>query len=120
MPRNITTYAGTLHFWNQLIRALAANPEAMPYLNHKRAELEALLAEAHEIVSEQALLAARRQEASKRLEALIAEGRRVTHFLQVGIKENYGNRAEKLVEFGLRPFRGRKIARPEAPVEQAS
>lgn len=101
-------------------RALAANAGEMPHLEAKGTELGSVLAAAHEIVLEQALLNARRQEASKRLEALIKDGQRLSHFLQTGIKEHYGNRAEKLVEFGIRPFRGRKIAKPEGPVEPAA
>ncbi|HEX7185186.1 MAG TPA: hypothetical protein VF756_25395 [Thermoanaerobaculia bacterium] len=38
----------------------------------------------------------------------LAEGRKLATFLRTGVKQHYGNRSEKLAEFDLQPFRGRK------------
>ncbi|HEX9940853.1 MAG TPA: hypothetical protein VGG03_02455 [Thermoanaerobaculia bacterium] len=52
-------------------------------------------------------MTASKQEASKRLRALLVEGQRIASGLRKFLKEHYGLRSEKLAEFGLQPFRGR-------------
>lgn len=47
---------------------------------------------------------------SKRLKVLIDEGQRLATGLRKLLTENYGVRSEKLAEFGMQPFRGRKVA----------
>jgi len=37
-------------------------------------------------------------------------------FLDAGVKQHYGNRAEKLAEFGLQPLRRRPRAQQTEPV----
>jgi hypothetical protein len=56
-----------------------------------------------ELAALQASLAAAKQEASKRIAELMSEGQKLMAFLDSGIKQHYGNRSEKLVEFGLQP-----------------
>ena len=53
--------------------------------------------------------AASKQEASKRIEGLVVSGRRLAAVLKAKVKEHYGARSEKLTEFRLQPFRGRKV-----------
>jgi hypothetical protein len=43
------------------------------------------------------------------------EGRKLATYLRVGVKQNYGNRSEKLVEFGLRPLRTRRKSSATPP-----
>ena len=40
----------------------------------------------------------------------MVQGRKLATYLRVGLKQNYGNRSEKLVEFGLQPLRIRHKA----------
>jgi predicted secreted acid phosphatase len=87
--------------------ALAANAADFPNLEPKRMRLNEVNAEASSLTAEQASLAARKQEVSKRLAVIMKEGNKLVAFVDVCVKEKYGNRAEKLVEFGLQPFRGR-------------
>jgi hypothetical protein len=47
---------------------------------------------------------------------VLTEGSRLTSLLRQALKEHYGIRSEKLDEFGLQPFRGRKAKpAPETP-----
>ncbi len=115
MARN--TYAVTFAEWRRLIKPLSTNNEDTPYLEGHRTRLEALLAQVTEIEAEQAVLTARKQEMSKQLKTLTVEGNRVAAFLKAGIRERFGRTAEKLVEYGLQPFRGKKTAKPEEPEE---
>ena len=115
MARKETTYAGVLGDWQRLLPPLAANASDLPHLEAPRGKLQTLLSEALEISKSQAALTAEKQEASKRLKELIAEGRRLATVLRLAVKEHYGLRSEKVAEFGLQPFRGRK-AKPDTPV----
>jgi predicted component of type VI protein secretion system len=115
MARN--TYPETFAEWRRLVKPLTTNNGDTPHLEGHRTRLEALMTQVEEIEKQQAALAAAKQEASQQLKALIAEGRKVAAFLKAGIRERYGRTAEKLVEYGLQPFRGNKSAKLEKPVE---
>ena len=112
MPRLSNTQGETFDHWRRLLKALLANIAELPHLEAPRAKLEGMTSLALDLVSEQRSLAARRQRTSKKLQELLVEGRRLADFLQTGIREHYGTRSEKLSEFGLQPFRGRKTAKP--------
>ena len=103
------TYSGTLGDLGRLVAALTANAAELPHLEGVRARLEKTVAEAQEMAKQQAALTASKQETSKRLKELLAEGNRMATGVSRLITENYGLRAEKLAEFGLQPFRGRKV-----------
>ena len=113
------TYSGTLGDLGRLVAALTANATELPHLEGVRARLEKTVADAQELAKQQAALTASKQEASKRLKELLAEGNRMATGVSRLITENYGLRAEKLAEFGLQPFRGRKVKKagpePEPP-----
>lgn len=117
MPRRITTQGETFDNWKRLNTALLANIGELPHLESRRARLEMLTTEALDLVKEQRHLAARRQEATRKLKELLVNGRRLAHFLETGIREIFGTRSEKLAEFGIQPFRSRKApaASPDAP-----
>src|SRR4051812_29431901 len=115
-----TSYSGMLGDLVRLSAALTANAAELPHLEGVRARLEKMVAEAQEVAKQQAALTASKQEASKRLKELLAEGNRMATGVSRLITENYGLRAEKLAEFGLQPFRGRKVKsaspEPETPL----
>ena len=111
------SYSGVLGNLGRLTAAMAANAADLPHLDGVRTRLEKLLADAQEAAKQQAALIAGKQEATLRLRTLLVEGQRVATGAQKMLQENYGLRAEKLAEFGLQPFRGRKAKAqpPEAP-----
>jgi hypothetical protein len=114
------TLGETLNGWQDLGTALAANAADLPHLETHRLQLADLLKQAQDLTGQQAALTASKQEASKNLEGVINTGRKVATFLRVGVKQYYGNGAEKLVEFKLRPLRSRSHpadTKPPAPVE---
>lgn len=96
-------------------KALAANSNELPQLEVPMGKLDVLLEEVSNLTAQQASLAASKQEVSKRLVAVLREARFLSTFLDAGIREHYGNRAEKLVEFGLRPFRSQPRIRFVGP-----
>jgi hypothetical protein len=111
------TYAGVLGEWQKLTVPLTANAAELPHLEASRTKLQGLLAEALELTKQQKAFAAGKQEASQRLKVVVTEGQRLATILRLAVKEHFGIRAEKLAEFGLQPFRGRKERKkaPSAP-----
>jgi hypothetical protein len=99
--------------------AMAANAADLPHLEGPRVRLEKVLGDAKGIAQEQAALKASKQESSKRLKELIGEGRRLSTGIVRFLQQHYGNRSEKLAEFGLQPFRGRspRAAKTPPPTE---
>jgi hypothetical protein len=116
-------YGVTFNGWERLAVRLEANAAELAHLEAPRQKLLAMLAQVRELSTQQAALAAGKQETTRRLQALIADGRKLATFLRTGVREHYGNRAEKLIEFDLQPFRGRprvtaeptKAPEPPAP-----
>jgi chromosome segregation ATPase len=102
------SYSGMLGGLARLTTALAANSTELPHLEGIRTRLEKIVSDAHELAQQQAALVASKQASSKQLKALLNEGQRMATSLQKLLQENYGLRAEKLAEFGVQPFRGRK------------
>jgi hypothetical protein len=100
----------------RLLGTLEANAKDLPHLEVPRAKLAARVTRALEINQQQAAFTASKQEASKELKTLVVEGQRLANALRAMLKEHYGIRSEKLAEFGLQPFRGRKAKTPAAQV----
>ena len=108
-------YGVTFNGWERLLASMEANGKDFPQLETYRAQLAAMLKTAREAASHQAAMAASKQEASQLLQSMLVEGRKMATFLRLAVKRQYGDRSEKLVEFGLQPFR----SRPRAAVEVA-
>jgi hypothetical protein len=114
-----TTTSGRLGKLARFSAAMAANGPELAHLEGARLRLESSLAEAQEIAKQQAALTASKQEASRKLKTAVNETERLANGIRKLVTESYGVRAEKLAEFGLQPFRGRKVNR-EAPEPPAS
>ncbi len=114
------TYAGKLGALARFIAALLANAANIPHLDGIRVRIEAILAEAQGVAREQAALTASKQEASQRIRALLTEGERLATAAGKVLQEHYGLRSEKLAEFHLQPFRGRKAKTPPDPITPAA
>ena len=108
-----TTQAGKLGRLARLSTAMAANAADILHLEGPRSRLDKILAEALEVAKQQAALTASKQEATRRLQTLLTDGERVADGIRKFLKEHYGLRAEKLAEYGMQPFRGRR--RKEIP-----
>lgn len=113
MARKLSTQGDFREDWRRLIPPLVANTADMPHLEAPRTQLERIDTEVEDLLARQAALTAEKQEITQRLLALFANARRLAAFLRVGIRQRYGPRSEKLAEFNLLPFRGRKKAKLE-------
>ena len=106
MPQRAITYAEVVTESEQTHAALEANAADFPHMEEFRDRLGKLLGEARDLSKQQSSLTASKQETSKRLQAVVDEIFKLTTFLRTSIKQRYGSRSEKLVEFGMQPFRG--------------
>jgi tryptophanyl-tRNA synthetase len=92
-----------------------ANSAALPHLEMPVAQLEALLAQGLDLTKEQAVFRASKQEKTQQLQTVLTEGTRLATLLRNALKQHYGPTSEKLAEFGLKPFRGRKARQAPEP-----
>ncbi len=96
-------------------KAIAVNKEELAHLEGIRLKVDGALGEMKELTAEQASLTAKKQEVTKRLATSTSEALKLLTFVDAGIREHYGNRAEKLVEFGQQPFRSQPRIRLVGP-----
>lgn len=101
--------------------SMSANVNDLQSYDGSRVRFEALVGQAQTLTQQQGALTASKQEISKQLQEVLTEAQRLATVLRFAIKEYYGPDSEKLVEFGLRPFRGRarKQKEPENPTPEA-
>jgi len=109
--------ANDLREWEEATTAIAANAAELPQAEIPRANLEKLTDELRKLGVEQKLFKRQKQETSRRIAEIHAEGSKLATVLRVLVKQHYGNRSEKLVELGVKPFRGRpkKVAAAAKP-----
>jgi type II secretory pathway component PulM len=107
-----TSRSGQLGELQRLLAALQVNQTEFPHLETQRAQLDALVGQAGDIFQSQAALAASKQEASQKLASLLTDSLRLATVLRFELKQFYGPTSEKLVEFSIQPFRGRKRRNP--------
>jgi hypothetical protein len=109
------TRSGQLGEWQRLLAALLMNQGDLPFLETQRTQFETLVGQAEDYFQSQAALAASKQDASQKLASLVTECQRLATVVRFSLKQFYGPGAEKLVEFGIQPFRGRRKPTPPPP-----
>ena len=114
-----TNKAKKLGTLQRLRDALNANSESLPHLAGSRTQYEAMVIKALELANSQGALSAQKQEASKQLQETLVEAERLGTVLRLAVKQHFGIRAEKLTEFELQPFRGRKKKSTPVPTPPA-
>jgi hypothetical protein len=112
---NETTYSGVLGSLGRLSTALGANAVDLAHLDGARLRLEKIVGDAEGIAQQQAAFTASKQEASKKFRDLLGEGQRLASGMTKFLQQHYGAKSEKLAEFGLQPFRGRKARTAKTP-----
>jgi hypothetical protein len=107
---NETTNAAKLGVLQTFAAAIAANTAELPHLEKSCLQYVEMVGNLQGIAKEQAALVASKQEASKQFRTLLLDCQRLATVLRVAIKQHYGIRSEKLAEYNLQPFRGRKAS----------
>jgi len=113
---NSKSFGEVTNHWEVLASGLKANAADLLHLDGHREQIEAILTQSQGLLAEQKSQTASKQDLTRRIEALLDQGTKIASFLRHGVKEHYGTRSEKLVEFDLLPFRGKPpIVKPPAP-----
>ena len=112
MAARETRNAGILGDLERLSVTMEANKEALPQLEPFRAKLGSIVTQSLEVSKQQAAFTASKQKASKELRQLLTEGKRVADVIRTAVRDHFGPREEKIAEFGVQPFRGRKVKTP--------
>ena len=113
MPR--TSFADVVLDWEKLTAACQANAADLPGLEPILRELQTLLAETQALGKQQDAQKAAVQQTTLEIRERVTRGRLLATRLRDGVKSFYGTRTEKVIEFGVRPFR--KRVRPPKPIE---
>ncbi len=103
-----TRSAGIMGDLQRLSVTMEANKEELPQMEPFRLKLAGIVTQLFEIAKQQAAHKVGKQESSKQLRQLLIEGNRVADVVRTAVKDHFGPREEKIAEFGLQPFRGRK------------
>jgi hypothetical protein len=110
------TKMGKLGGLQRFAAPLAANSAELAHMEASRLRFTEQVTRAEEAAARQAVHTAAKQEASQEFRIAVTEGERLANILRLAVKQHFGIRSEKLAEFGLQPFRGRKTKKTdEAP-----
>jgi hypothetical protein len=110
-----SSYKGKFGDWDKLNTMLVANASELAHLEPLRAQLVASLAQGQAQAAQQAVHTAAKQDSSQQLRSTVVEGDRLANLLRKALQQHYGIRSEKLVEFGVKTFRGRVRAAKPSP-----
>ncbi|HSN86435.1 MAG TPA: hypothetical protein VL025_06735 [Thermoanaerobaculia bacterium] len=116
ISRRFPTVAELLKDGTVLSTAIAEEGSDLPNLQQPRERLDGKLERLRELLNKVDALQAQKQELVQEMHGLQEEAAKLVSFLELGVKQRYGNRSEKLLRFGVKPFRRQRTSRkpPEA------
>jgi UDP-N-acetylglucosamine 2-epimerase len=100
-------YMNTVNGWDKVDAAVTVRREEAPELEALAVPLREMSKRAKGLFAQQAAHTAAKQEVTRELNELITEGNAQVDFIKTGARVRYGKDSEKLVEFGVQPFRTR-------------
>jgi hypothetical protein len=101
-------YMNAVNGWDQMASSLTANNDQVAHLEVGVPKLQMRSQRARSLYAQYAAMRAAKQTIWKELRQVLEEGEAEMRYLREGVKAHYGKRSEKLVEFGVQPFRGIK------------
>ena len=118
MPR--TRISETVGAWAVLAREVTPETTAdSPYLQQAQAKLQGFLDEVGRLQVEQAEYQARKQAATRRINEILEEGRRLASNIRRVLKVEMGVENEELARFGIQPLRRKKRPKKSADAAKA-
>ena len=97
-------YMNTVNGWEKMGTAVNANDPEVAHLVFKVPELQGKGEVLRSLYAQHAALAAARQTITQDMQALIEEGNQIFRSLREALRDYYGKRNPKLVEFGIDPL----------------
>lgn len=111
-------YMNRINGWGQIAAGVTANAAGAEHLAPGADKLQELRTRAIDLSGRQASLTTAKQEATRELRQVLREGDALADFLRTGARAHFGADSEKMIEFGMQPFRGRRV-KPETPEVKA-
>jgi hypothetical protein len=117
MPGIFNKQAELLDVAERLLMGMNANTADLGHLTGSRDKLASMLEQIRDLLLQQSVFTASKQDSSRQLEQLFRNSAKLITVLRKAVAEHYGSENEKVVEFGLQPFRSRRrpVAAPVTP-----
>jgi hypothetical protein len=93
----------------RLSGSMELNKDLLPDLEPFRLKLSGIVTQTFDLSKQQAAMKASKQESSKQLRKFLVDGQRIADVVRTAVRDHFGPDSEKLTEFGVKPFRGRKV-----------
>jgi hypothetical protein len=108
---DVRLYMNKVNGWEKMDTAMTVNDAEVAHLGFKLPALRDKAKQMRVLYAEHAALAASRQALTQKMQTLIDDGDQIFRMLREAVKDHYGKRNEKLVEFGVDPVRTATIQR---------
>lgn len=108
---DVRLYMNKVNGWAKMDAAMTANDTEVAHLGFRLPDLRDRSQRMRSLYARHAALAAERQAITREMQNLIDEGDQIFRMLREAVKDHYGKRNEKLVEFGVEPLRTSTIQR---------
>lgn len=108
---DVRLYMNKVNGWEKMDTAMTANDTEVAHLKFKLPVLRDNSQRIRALYAQHAALAAARQAITREMTQLIDEGDQIFRMLKEALKDHYGKRNEKLVEFGVEPLRTAAVKR---------
>ena len=105
------SYAEFATDWERLLKAIDANETDLTFLVDLRSQLATVLEGLKAGIGQQGDVLSQYRQATRNVESSLGQGKELSLRLRNGLRMKYGTRAEKLLQFGLQPFRPQDRAR---------
>jgi hypothetical protein len=102
------SFAAITADWEQLLAAAEANRDDIPQAEAFRVQLEASLEDFRALHAQRAALEANRLRSTQELKIALDRGVVLAGRIRAWVRGQYGIHDDKLVEFGMKPWRKRK------------
>jgi hypothetical protein len=110
-------YLNALNGWEQVAAAQEAEAAEMPHMELPLAKLRGFLEQARSLSKELDALTAGKQDVAKKLQKTLRQGQTLVDLMRTGARQHFGADSEKLVAYGVQPFRGRPRKAATKPPE---
>lgn len=104
---DVRLYMNKVNGWDKMDTAVTANGSQLDPLAVKLPELRDKGVQLRNLYAEHAALAAARQTVTEQMQQVLGEGEQIFRLLREGLRQHYGKRNPKLVEFGVDPLPSR-------------
>jgi hypothetical protein len=105
---NEATYSGILGGAQRFHTSLETSVREIPHLEAGRLRLGDSLDRVQGLFTQQATLTAAKQDVSQEIKTTMEDIQFLMTILRKAVRQHFGKKSEKLAEFGVQPFRGRK------------